>query len=153
MEVGVQFQGMEQVVKTLLNLPGSTRRKVIMPALRAGATVVRDQAAANVRTVAVQGYATGKLEREIRFYNYKKLRGAFRVGIQVRRGAVNRKKIVNGQPVRVGLYASVLEYGKKNQPPRSWLRKALREKEQDTVTAVTNYISKNLDQAVKDAQK
>lgn len=152
-DITIEFQGLDEVSKTLLSLPAAMRRKVIMPALRSGAKVVRDQAEANVRSVANKGYATGELEKNISVYNFKKYKGSYRVAIMVKRNAINKTKIVNGKPVRIGLYASVLEYGKDGQQPRSWIRKAIREKVRETVNAVTRYIAQNINTAVQQSKK
>lgn len=153
MQLDVNILGAEQIQRVLGSLPRTTARKIIMPALRAGAVPVTKQAIFNVRALANKGYATGELEKNIRAYNLKKYRGQYRVGIQVKRKSVNRTKIVNGQPVRIGLYAAVLEYGKENQAPQSWIRSALRSRDVDAYNAVLNYFRKNIYKAVEDAKK
>lgn len=153
MHFEVDITGLEDVEKVLGNLPRVTARRIIMPALRDGAKPIKSQAEANVKSIATRGYATGTLERNIQMYNYRKYRGMYRVGVQVKRRSVNQKKIVNGEPVRIGLYASVLEYGKKNQPPQAWLRGAIRARGQEAVNAILNYFRNNLDKAVQDAKK
>lgn len=152
MEFDGKLSGIADLDKAFRNLPGSTRRKANMQALRAGAAVVRNMAEANVRDVT-SSEATGYLAKNIRVYNYKKYRGNYRVAVQVRRRAVNNKKLVKGLPVRVGLYAAVLEYGKKNQPPRSWIRKAIREGKDAAVNALTREMNKRMVDAVQDAKR
>lgn len=152
MEFDGKLSGIADLDKTFRNLPGSTRRKAHMQALRAGAAVVRDLAEDNVKSIT-SGEATGYLAKNIRIYNYKKNRGNYRVAVQVRRNAVNTKKIVKGEPVRVGMYAAVLEYGKKGQPPRSWIRKAIREGKTRAVALLTIEMSKRMVDAVRDAKR
>lgn len=134
----------------LKNLPGTTRRKSIMPALRAGGRVIKDGAEANLKSVT-SGDSTGVLEKNIRVYNYKKTRGNYRVGVQIRRKAVNNKKIINGEPVRVGLYGSVLEY--RDGGKYSWLRKAARENEKQAHAGITEELRKRLVEAVYEAKR
>lgn len=149
-KVNIDVSGVD---KLFLNLPRTTQRRAYMPALRAGGFVIRDMAVENVKSVATRGYATGTLEKNIRVYSYKKYRGNFRVGVQIKRGAVNQKKIVNGKPVRIGLYGSVLEYGKKNQAPQSWIRKAIREGKSPSYNAILKEFNKRLIDAVREAQR
>lgn len=151
MEYDVSVKGINELVKTFSNLPKETQRKVIMPSLRSGAKVVKKLAEGNIKSIT-SNEATGALSRNLAIYNFKKIRGSYRVAVQVKRKAVNTRKIVNGQPVRIGLYGAVLEYGKKNQPPRSWIRKAAREGTQQSVEAVRVEFAKRIDAAVKAAR-
>lgn len=138
--------------KVFINLPRTLQRSAYRQALRAGASVVRDAAEANLKAVATEGYATGYAAKQLRVYNLRKRNGNFRVAVQVRKGAVNVKKIVNGEPVRVGLYVSVLEYGKENQPPRSWIRKAIREEKSQAIDALTRQMSIGMIKAIEEAK-
>lgn len=147
MDSSIKITGLEDVRKALGNLPRSTRNKMMRPALRRGAAVVRDAASANVKAIANQGYATGLLAKSLRVYSLRAYYGMLRVAVMVRRGLVTSKG------VRVGLYAAVLEYGKENQPPRSWLRKAAREQKDVSLRAISQEASKRLPDAVKDAKK
>lgn len=145
-----KVEGVYNLDKVFSNLPESTRRKALMPALRKGGAVIRKAAAQNVSRV-VSNEATGLLSRSIRVYNSKSRSGELGVIIQVQRGTVNAKKLVNGKPVRVGLYAGVLEYGKEGQPPRSWIRAAADQKESEAINVVTSEINSRMVQAVRDA--
>ncbi len=147
-----KITGIDEVIKTLRNLPGATQRKVIMPSLRKGGNVVKKLAVSNIKSL-VSNEATGTAARSISVYNLKKKGGNYRVGVQIKKGAVNSQKLVNGKPVRVGLYMAVFEYGKKNQSPRSWIRKAAREGVVPATNAVRQEFSKRIDLAVKDARK
>lgn len=144
--------GIADLDVTFKRLPGATRRRAHMYALRKGAAVVRDNAEENVKAVT-SGESTGLLEKNIRVYNLKKVRGNYRVAVQVRRGLVNQKKKVKGVPVRVGLYAAVLEYGKKGQPPRSWIRKAVRESKTAAIDALRSEMNRRMVDAVNEAKK
>lgn len=147
MQIKAQASGVKELSQVFAKMPAGTRRRASRPALRKGAAVIRKAAADNIKQVADKGYATGLGARSIRIYAMKPLRGALRVGVMVRKGLLTVKGI------RVGLYLSVLEYGKKNQPPRSWIRKAKREKESQAISVVTSELAKNLEAAVKDAKK
>lgn len=152
MQFATEIQGIRQLESTFGNLPRTSRR-IYMTSLRAGGSLVRKKAENNLKAVATAGYATGTAEKNIRVYNLRKYKGNYRVGVQIRRGAVNKKKIVNGSPVRIGLYASVLEYGKKNQPPRSWIRKAIRESGPEVYVAVAREFRIGLTQALQQARR
>lgn len=148
--VSVEITGADQVIKALERLPISTQTKALRPALRKGATVVRDAASENLKAV-VSAEATGLSARSLRVYSLRKINGNLRVAVMVKRGLIYPNRA--GQPVRVGLAVSVLEYGKQNQPPRSWIRKAAREKVAAATDAVSQEITKRLDSAVEDAKR
>lgn len=152
MDFSSTVKGIRELELTFSNLPLASR-KLYMTSLRAGGRVVRRNAEANLKAVATAGYATGTAEKNIRVYSLRKYKGNYRVGVQIRRGSVNRKKIVNGKPVRIGLYASVLEYGKKNQPPRSWIRKAIRESGNEVYVEVAREFKIGLVQAIQEAKR
>lgn len=153
MEAQVNIDGVDKLMKTMGNVPKATRKKASRQALREGATVIKDMATENVQAIANSGYATGALEKNLRVYSLKQLRGNLRVAVMVRRGAFNIKKLIKGAPVRIGLYASVLEYGKKGQPPRSWIRKAAREGASKAYAVVLKGISKRIDAILLEAKK
>jgi HK97 gp10 family phage protein len=153
MEFRVELTGQKKFQETLKSLPRSMRTKVYYRSLLAGGGVVRDAASDNVKRI-VSDEASGVLAANIRVYRMKKKRGWYRVAIRVRKGAVNsRKKDGQGNPVRVGLYGSVLEYGKENQPPRSWIRKAIRDEKVSAQIRVASEVRKLLPQALEDAKK
>lgn len=152
MEFSGSLRGISDLDRAFLNLPRATQRRAIIPSLRAGAYVVRDLAVSNLKAVT-SGESTGIGEKNIRIYTLKKYKGYYRVSVQVKKGAVNERKIVRGQPVRVGLYLAVLEYGKEGQPPRSWIRKAIREGESSSVSKLTTEMNKRMVDAVREARR
>lgn len=161
MDFGVKITGLAELDRTLGKMARSTQRKVYSRSLREGAKIVKDAASDNIRQVSKQ--YTGLLSKKssIAVYNAKKYRGNYRVLVQIKRGLVNNKVIVKDSktglkgPVRVGLYASVLEYGssKLNRRPRPWIRKALRENENRALIAIQNEFNKRLNEAVLDARR
>lgn len=148
MEISANITGVKEVEKVFRKLPASSQNKAFRPALRKGGYVVRDQARKNVKAV-VSNEATGLLERNLRVYSLRKLRGNLRVGVQVKRGLVSRKG------VRVGLYAAVLEYGRNDgtQPPRSWIRKAIRETPSKVLQVTKDEVYKRMPDVVRDAKR
>lgn len=144
MSIEARISGVQDIDRVFLALPGATQNKASRPALRAGGRVIRDMASANVKAIT-SDEATGLLARSLRVYALRRFKGNLRVGVQVKRGAVAK----NG--ARVGLYASVLEYGKEGQPPRSWLRKAIREGVSSATSAVVTEFNKRLVDAVRAA--
>lgn len=153
MEIRVQLIGQKKLRETLQALPRAMRTKVHYRSLLAGGGVVRDAASENVKRV-VSNEASGVLAANIRVYRMKKKRGWYRVAVRVRKGAVNaRKKDGQGNPVRVGLYGSVLEYGKENQPPRSWIRKAIRDEKNTAQMRVASEMRKRIPEALREARK
>lgn len=148
--MGTTITGATELDKTFLALPGATRRKVIMPSLRQGGAVVRELAIANLKGI-LSDKSTGVLIRNIRVINKKKTRGYYGVMVSVKRGVMNTK--VKGQPVRVGLYASVLEYGKRGQAPRSWIRKAVREGVEPSLSEMRKVFRLKIYDAIREAKK
>lgn len=147
MDFNARLTGIDNLDKVFRNLPRTTQRRAIMPALRAGAFVIRDLASSNVRSVT-SGESTGVLAKSLRVYNYRKYRGNYRVGVQVKRGLMNTQ--VKGKPVRVGLYAGVLEYREGGR--YSWIRKAIREGQPQAVSALTKEVNKRMVEAVRAAR-
>lgn len=153
MDFRSKIQGVGDIDKVFLNLPKAMQTKAYYQALFAGAGIVRDAASNNVKSL-VSSEATGTLARNLRVNRLRKRRGLYRVAVRVRKGAVNtKKKDGKGNPVRVGLYGSVLEYGKKGQAPRSWLRKALREERVLAIDKITAEMNKRIVMCIKEAQK
>lgn len=153
MDFKIDIKGLPELERTFTKLPRVMQSKVYRKSLRAGATIIRNKSVENLKAVAVQGYSTGYAATQMRVYSVKKYRGYYRVTVQVRRGAVNVKKIVNGKPVRVGLYVAVLEYGKKDQPPRSWIRKAIREEKDAAIKSLSVELGRGQKEAVIEARK
>lgn len=137
--------------KTFLALPRSTRNKALRPALREGAKVVQKAAIANVNAIT-EDDSSGMLARSIVVRTYKMSKGRLRAGVQIRKGALNKRKKDKNGLVRVATYGAVLEYGKKGQPPRSWIRKAAREKAQAAIEAVSQAARSRMSQALQDAK-
>lgn len=152
MEFTSGISGIANLDKLFAQLPKTTQRRAIAPSLRAGGAEIRDLAVDNLKSV-ISPDSTGIGEKNIRVYTLRKYKGYYRVSVQVKRGAVNEQKIVNGEPVRVGLYLSVLEYGKENQPPRSWIRKAIREGRTKAVNRLIGEMRKRMVLAIEDAKK
>lgn len=145
MRFSVNVTGEADLYKRFEALPKATRNRAVKPALLAGAKIIRKAASANVKRITAESkVATGTLASGIAAYGMRAKKGMLRAGVMVRKGLVNKRKIINGKPVRVGLYASVLEYGKSNQPPRSWLRKAAVESESSVVIAVRDVLAGKL---------
>lgn len=148
MDMGVKITGMNELQRTFGKLPQSVRRKAMRPALKEGAKVIKEIAEFNVLSITAESQvSTGKLASSITTRSLRLYRGMLRYGVQIKKGAVNE----DGQ--RVGLYGSVLEYGKQNQPPRSWLRKAAREGVGAALSAIQNEARNKMDSAVRDAKQ
>lgn len=148
-------KGMDALLKTFNNLPRGMRRKAYMQALRAGAVPVRDAARDNIKAVSEPFTGLSRRNGTVRIYNLKRLRGAFRVAVMVRRGLVNEKvKDKDGKPVRVGMYLAVLEYGsqKLNRAPRPWIRNAAKQNQLKALSKTQSELYKRIDDALKDAK-
>lgn len=138
--------GVERLIKTFGNLPNTTQTKALRPAMRIGAGIIRRAAAANVKAIT-SSEATGLLSKSIRVYNFRRYRGMLRTAVMIQRGLVTTKG------VRVGLYGSVLEYGKAGQPPRSWIRKALSDNVQKVYSTVRSEVIYRIESALVAARR
>ncbi len=147
MEVKINTANLD---KAFAALPRSTRNKALRPALREGAKVIQKAAIVNVKAIS-RDEVTGTLARSIVVRSYKMLRGMLRMGVQIRKGALHPTKKDKGGPVRVNTYGAVLEHGKKGQAPRSWMRKAGREKAQVAIDTVKQGVNRRMVEAVRDA--
>lgn len=154
MQIKTSVSGLKETAEALRKLPQKYRTIAGQSALIAGAHVIRKAAAENVKAITgASKDSTGVLAGGIRVYRMKKKRGMLRVGVMVQKNLVNKKKIVKGEPVRVGLYASVLEYGKAGQPPRSWLRKASENSSSAVFSVVKGVLTEKLAEAVEKAKR
>lgn len=153
MEIDTSVQGLKEVEAIMRRIPTTMRTLAGHRALAAGANVIKQAAVSNLKAITAESkVATGTLAKGIRIYKMKKKRGMLRVGVMVQKGLVNKKKIVKGKPVRVGLYASVLEFGKKNQPPRSWLRSASKQNSDKIAAATEKALAEQLVKIVEAAK-
>lgn len=145
--LNIKISGAVEVAKTLKRLPSSMQDKAINPAMERGGDVVRKAASENVKSIT-SDKATGLLANNIKTYWAKRWKGMKRITIGVKRGLIAKNR------ARVGLYAAVLEYGKNDgsQPPRSWIRKAAREKPAEVLNVMTEEIARQLDSVIKDAK-
>lgn len=155
MEFKSSIGGIDKLMMTFQRLPRASQRKAYYPSLRSGGEVVRMAATENIKAVSEPYSGMARRPNTLRVYNLKKFRGHFRVAVQVRRGLVNpAKRDKEGNPVRVGLYLAVLEYGsqKLNRRPRPWLRKALREQQTKAVESIRISFSSKMNEILSDAR-
>lgn len=148
--VDVKITGADGVQKVFTNLPRSTAKKCHMQALRAGGKVVKRNAVKRLKA-QVSPESTGVLEKGLTVYSLKKIRGQYRVGVAVKRGLVNQQKLIRGEPVRVGLYASVLEF--RDGGKFAYMRPAAKESVNEVLNVMTSEISRRLNSAVEDAKR
>lgn len=142
-----QTTGLEDLFHAMRELPGALQRRALRPGLLAAAGVVRNSASNNVPKSATAGYATGLLAKSIVVRSLKTRQGTLRVAVAI------APKRVSKQGVRVGLYGSVLEFGKSNQIPRPWLRPALRTNVDKVYTIIRDVTAKNLPAAIEESQR
>lgn len=146
MDFSANITGLSELINTFTKLPAKVQKRALKPALRKGGKVIRDKATEKVKSL-VSAEATGLGENSLRVYNMKNKDGKLRVGVMVKKGLKTKKG------VRVGLYMSVLEYGKKDQPPRSYLRSSARESTAKVLETVRSEAAKNMDAAVQEAKQ
>jgi len=147
---GVTFtiEGVDVLLSAFKNLPVAAQKTILRPGLRKGAAIIKKQASDNVKGI-VSEEATGTLAKSIVVRSLKARRkDEIRIVVAIASGAVNPK---NKQ--RVGLYGSVLEFGKEGQPPRPWLRPAQRQRAQDAINAVAETGTQKLSEMVEEAKR
>lgn len=153
MKVEYDIKGLRELNKVFAQIPRGMQSKVYYRALFSGAGVVRDKAKENLESM-VSSEASGTGAKNLRVYRLRKRRGLFRVAVRVRKGAVNRKKKdKDGNPVRVGLYLSVLEYGKKGQTPRPYLRTAIKSERAQSILLIAESMKKYMIEGIDEAKK
>lgn len=145
-----RLQGDKEVEKVLLNLPKAHAKIAYIPALKAGGKVIRKLASQKVKS-QVSNEATGVLSKSLAVYKLKTVNGMYRVAVMIRRGSVNQYKIVKGQPVRVGLYGSVLEY--RDGGKYSFMRTSAQVGELAALNAVLDEFSKRLNDSIQEAKR
>lgn len=149
MEMTVQSA---QLLRTFERLPLAMRKKVAVKAMRAGAKVVVKKAVANIRSME-SSEASGVMAKSVQAAKFRDKNGMIRFGVRIKPKAVNaRKKDRDGKPVRVGLYASVFNWGKKGQPGRPWLTNAAKASPAEVVSAAREEFDRGLNEAVQDAR-
>ena len=149
MDVQININGVEGILKALENLPVATQKKILRPGLRKGANIIKKQASENVKSV-VSDEATGFLSRNIVVRSLRaRNKGDVRIAVAIRPGEVGNPRT----GTRVGLYGSVLEYGKEGQPPRPWLRPAQRDKAQEAINALVATGQQKFNDMVNEAKR
>jgi len=137
--------GIDDILKTLDNLPRAVERKCLRKAMQAGAKVVQKKAVSNLQA-QTSDEATGLLARSIVVRVLKTKAGVLRVAVTL------AAKKLSKLGVRVGLYGSVLELGKENQVPRPYLAPAAKESAPEVLNVITSVSRSNFAEAVKAAK-
>ncbi len=145
MEISLETSGLSTTLRAIGRLPNSIRKKAVRSGLKAGGKIIKDAAVKNIKAQQ-SDRATGKLAKSIVVKNLKNKGKDLRVAV-----AIN--KAVSRAGVRVGLYGSVFEFGKKGQRPRPSLRPAIKDNKTQAINAVTDQTYADLDKAVEDAKR
>lgn len=149
MDVGITVTGADDIAYALGRVPNSTRKKIIRPGLRKGGNVIKNEAVQNIESV-VSDKATGFLAKNVVVRSVRaQNKSDVRVAVTIRPGEVLNPL----SHTRVGLYGSVLEFGKEGQPPKPWLRPAQRSKAQETVNALVQTGHQYLQEVVDEAKR
>lgn len=135
-------------------LPRAMENRALRPALRAGGNVVKLQAIANVKRLAVGGYSKGLLARSIVLRAARQKKGQLRLLVAI------APTVKSAAGVRVGLYGSVFELGRQaghggnrnTQKPQPYLRPAAKQSATKVYSVVTTIGRNNLAAAVEQAR-
>lgn len=140
--------GVPQLERAMQDLPVQIQNRCLNAGMRAGGVVVQQAAKKNLKGVTASKTSTGFLLKNIIVKKVKANRGMVRYVVAIRGGVVNPK---NGE--RPGLYGSVLEHGKENQPPQPWLRPAVKTETTKVVERIRQVGMRTLAKAVQAARK
>lgn len=162
MELKVTVKGFEDLLYAMAELPNGMRNAAMRPALVQGALLVRKKAAENVANVANGGQSTGLLARSVVVRSLKTKNQTLRVAVAVNPKAVSRHTTYRGEAAKVGMYASVLEFGRveggganggnrNSQPPRPWLKPALKANSVQVYNIVRKVASQNMPKAIAES--
>lgn len=152
MKLDVEISGIGDLERMFSRLPSSTQRRAIQPSMRQAMNIVKELAVANVKLYAVDR-VSGTLSRSLQVAMLPKYQGQQRMAVRVRPGAVNKTRLINGEPVRVGLYAAVLQYGKEGQPPRPWMTNAIAKGRTPASEKFRREMAKRMPLAVEEARR
>ncbi len=142
---------MSALLKAFDNMPAAIKRKVARKSMANAAAVVKKYASGNIKALE-SSEATQTLANSLEVRRLREKNGMVRYAVRVKPKTVNaRKRDADGKPVRVGLYAGVLEYGGKvrKQPQWAWLRRAAKEHLTEVLNAAQEEFRKSLDTAIK----
>lgn len=140
--------GVRELSEAFSALPEITAKKSIRPALRKGGTLIKKQAIDNLKSLKMKD-RTGFLEKNIvTKAGRTKSKSDIRQIVSIRGKVTNPK---NNQ--RPGLYGSVIEFGKKNQPAKPWFRPAIRARGQDVINLMADFIKSKMDDVVNEAKR
>lgn len=160
MKMSVKLQGERDIIALLQSLPPevvSKRGGPVKLALKKGAQVIRAQALANLRRAIEENGedSTGLLENSVIVSRGKQPRGTKgeRYLVRIRRKAYDGDKIGRrqkaGKRVTTHKTASLMEYGSSQQPPRPWLRPAVRDKGAEAISVINSDLLRRIDLTVK----
>lgn len=164
MEMKFNTSGIDDLFHAMGELPNGMRNAALRPALIQGAQLVREKAAQNVVSVANAGHATGLLAKSVVVRSLRTKNKTLRIAVAVNPKAVSRYTTYRGAPARVGMYASVLEFGRveggganggnrNSQPPRPWLKPALKANANQVYSVVRQVAAQNLNKAIAESLK
>lgn len=152
MQIQMQLQGADNVLKTLQSLPPevvSKRGGAVKLSLAKGARLIRDEVKKNLLRSVKTDESTGFL-----YKNIISSRGKQPFGTNGERYLVRVKRKTypdrEGKPVTTLKTANILEYGSEKQTPAPFIRPAAQAKAQQAIDVITQDLIKRID---KIAQK
>lgn len=158
MKVEVKLHGLDEIMKTLRELPAelaSTRGGPVRTALRKAAVVIQKQELANLQAVtatatAEERLSTGFLAKNVVVSRGKAPRGTKGERFLVR---VRRKTYPGRQGVTTLQTAQLLEYGSSQQPAEPWIRPAVQSRGREAIETFERELAGAVDRAVRKLAK
>ena len=144
----MNITGLDELYKAMQALPDAMSRKCLRQSARIAMGLVKAQAQSNIESVVSPDTSKGLLKKSLQVKSLRPpSRGDVRVAVAIKGGVVSEKG------ARVGLYGSVLEYGKEGQAPRPWLRPAVRSQAQAAADRLVQEARSRLGSAVDEARQ
>ncbi|MBT8046401.1 MAG: HK97 gp10 family phage protein [Pontiella sp.] len=136
--IDIRFLGDKDLQRKLKRLEIKTQRAIVRPSMKKSMVQVKDKA------------------QELAPVKTGKLRDSIKQGRQRTRRGITRASVVTGTrqelgiaPDARGFYPAAHEYGSKNQPARSYLRRALSELKGQVLGQLADLIGKGIEREAK----
>ena len=130
--IDISFTGDKKLQRKLARVVVQTQRKIVRASMRKAMKVVKDRAQALVPV------DTGKLRNSIRQMSRTK-RGISRAYV-----ATGTREELGIPPDAKGFYPAVIEYGTRERPAHSYLRRAMEEKRTEVIRKAADEIGRGI---------
>ena len=142
----IKIEGFEEVFKTLDKLDDKLQKKVMRPALRAGATVIKKSAQA--KSPVGKGPGAGKNKKHIKVKALKRSRNT--IGVMIQTGTREQLNIPRDE---FGYYPMILEYGSQKQKKQPFMKPALEQNHAKATNVIGKKVKSGLEKLLRGKKK